>query len=81
MNKVDTMAKKSSPTQIVIRYRNIIGRRYDFKVTIIHTDGEMSLGGEFKEWTAERGITLERSDAVWWAARAHNCRPENEVRK
>ena len=61
MNEVETMAKKSSLTQIVIKYCNVIERRYGFKVAIIHTDGETSLAGEFDEWAAERGITLERS--------------------
>ena len=61
MNEVETMVKKSLLTQIVIRYCNIIERRYGFKVAIIHTDGETSLAGEFKEWTDEQGITLERS--------------------
>lgn len=61
MNEVDTMVKKSSLTQRVITYCNVIERRYGFKVAIIHTDGETSLGDEFKDWRAERGITLERS--------------------
>ena len=49
INKVETMAKKSSLTQIVINYCNVIKRRYGFKVAIIYTDGETSLIGEFKE--------------------------------
>jgi len=53
------IAKKLSLTQVVIRYCNIIKRWYGFKVAIIYTDGEMSLRGDFKEWTTEQGITLE----------------------
>jgi hypothetical protein len=53
INKVEIMAKKSSLTQIVIKYCNIIERRYGFKVAIIYIDGETSLIGEFKEWVAE----------------------------
>jgi len=60
MNKVETMAKKSSLTQIIIKYCNVIERRYGFKVAIIHIDKETSLIGEFKEWVAERGISIER---------------------
>jgi len=54
------MAKKSSLTQIVIKYCNIIKRRYGFKVAIIHIDRETSLIGEFKEWAAKRGISIKR---------------------
>jgi len=43
------MAKKSSLTQIIIKYCNIIERWYGFKVAIIHTDKETSFIGEFKE--------------------------------
>jgi hypothetical protein len=54
------MAKKSFLTQIVIKYCNVIKQQYGFKVAIIHIDGETSLIGEFKEWVAERGITIKR---------------------
>jgi len=47
------MAKKSSLTQIVIKYCNVIERRYGFKVAIIYIDRETSLIGEFKEWAAK----------------------------
>jgi len=43
------MAKKLSFTQIVIKYCNIIKRRYGFKAAIIYIDRETSLIGEFKE--------------------------------
>ena len=49
INKVEIMAKKSSLTQIVINYCNVIKQRYGFKVAIIYIDGETSLIGEFKE--------------------------------
>jgi len=49
INKVEIMAKKSSLTQIVIKYYNIIKRRYGFKVAIIYINREISLIGEFKE--------------------------------
>jgi hypothetical protein len=49
INKVETMAKKLFLTQIVIKYYNIIKRRYSFKVAIIYIDRETSLIGEFKE--------------------------------
>jgi len=43
------MVKKSSLTQRVITYYNIIERQYGFKVAIIYTDGETSLKDEFKD--------------------------------
>jgi len=43
------MAKKSSLTQIIIKYCNIIKRRYSFKVAIIYINRKMSLIGEFKQ--------------------------------
>ena len=49
INKVEIIAKKVSLTQIVIKYYNIIKRRYGFKVAIIYIDREISLIGEFKE--------------------------------
>jgi len=49
INKVETIAKKSSLTKIVIKYCNVIKQRYGFKVAIIYTDRETSLIGEFKE--------------------------------
>ena len=61
INKVEMIAKKLSLTQIVIKYCNVIKRRYGFKVAIIHTDGETSLAGEFNKWAAKQGITLKRS--------------------
>jgi len=54
------MAKKSSLTQIVIKYYNIIKQQYSFKVAIIYIDREMSLIGEFKEWAAKQGISIKR---------------------
>jgi len=53
INKVETMAKKLSLTKIVIKYYNIIKRRYGFKVAIIHINRETSFIGEFKEWAAK----------------------------
>jgi len=47
------MAKKSSLTKIVIKYYNVIKRRYGFKVAIIYINRETSLIGEFKEWVAK----------------------------
>ena len=47
------MAKKSSLTKIVIKYYNVIKRRYGFKVAIIYINREISLIGEFKEWAAK----------------------------
>ena len=61
LNDVEAMAKKSSLPQVVIKYCNVVERRYGFKVAIIHTDGETALGNNFKECMAERGITLEIS--------------------
>jgi len=49
MNKVDIMVKKSSLTQRVITYYNIIKQQYGFKVAIIHIDKETSLKDKFKD--------------------------------
>jgi len=49
INKVEMIAKKLSLTEIVIKYCNIIKRRYSFKVAIIYIDRETSFIGEFKE--------------------------------
>ena len=59
MNDIKAIAKKLSLPQVVIKYYNIVKRRYGFKVVIIHTDREIALGNNFKECIAERGITLE----------------------
>lgn len=61
MNKVKTFAQKSSTTQAIIKYCNVVERRYGFKVVVIHIDNESSLGGKFDDWTAEKGITVEYS--------------------
>ena len=53
INKVEIIAKKLSLTQIVIKYYNIIKRRYGFKVAIIYINRETSLIGEFKEQAAK----------------------------
>ena len=53
INKVEIIAKKSSLTQIIIKYYNIIKRRYGFKVAIIYINRETSLIGEFKKWVAK----------------------------
>ena len=55
------MVKKSSLTQIVIKYYNIIEQWYGFKVAIIHIDGETAFKGDFKECIAEWGISLKIS--------------------
>ena len=44
------MAKKSSLPQVIIKYYNIIKRRYGFKVVIIHINGETALRNDFKEY-------------------------------
>ena len=55
------MAKKSSLPQVVIKYYNIIKRKYSFKVAIIYIDRETALKNNFKEYIAKQGITLKIS--------------------
>ena len=47
------MAKKLSLPYIVIKYYNVIKRRYGFKVIIIYIDGETALRNNFKEYIAK----------------------------
>jgi hypothetical protein len=47
------MAKKSSLTQIVIRYYNVIKWQSSFKVAIIYIDKETSLINKFNEWVTK----------------------------
>jgi len=61
INKVKTFAQKSSTTQVIIKYCNVVERRYGFKVVVIYIDNELSLRGKFDNWTAEKGITVEYS--------------------
>ena len=53
MNKVEIMAKKLSLPQMVINYCNVIKQKYSFKVAIIHTNKEIALRGNFKEYIAK----------------------------
>jgi len=59
LNDVEVIAKKLSLPQVVIKYYNVIKRRYGFKVAIIHIDRETALRNNFKEYIAKQGITLK----------------------
>ena len=56
---MEVIAKKLSLPQVVIKYYNIIKRRYSFKVAIIYTDKETALKNNFKEYIAKQGITFK----------------------
>jgi hypothetical protein len=49
MNKVEIIAKKSSLTQIIIKYCNIIQQQYGFKVAIIYINKEISFISKFNK--------------------------------
>ncbi len=59
LNKVKTMAKKSSLPQITINYYNVIKQQYGFKVIIIYINKEIALRSNFKEAIAKQGIMLK----------------------
>jgi len=47
---MEVIAKKLSLPQVVIKYYNVVKRRYGFKVVIIHIDGETAFKNNFKEY-------------------------------
>jgi transposase InsO family protein len=56
-----THSRKSQAVDIVTEFLNLAQNRYERAVRYFRTDGETSLGSRFKELTAARGITTERS--------------------
>ena len=59
LNNVEAIVKKLSLPQVVIKYCNIIKRKYSFKVAIIYINRETALKNNFKEYMVEQGITLK----------------------
>ena len=53
LNNIEAMAKKSSLPQVIIKYYNIIKKRYSFKVAIIYINRETALKNNFKEYIAK----------------------------
>ena len=53
MNDIEVIAKKLSLPQVVIKYYNVVKRRYGFKVVIIYIDREIAFGNNFKECIAK----------------------------
>ena len=59
LNNIEAIAKKLSLPQVVIKYYNVVKRRYSFKVAIIYINRETALRNNFKEYMAKQKITLE----------------------
>ncbi len=47
---MEVIAKKLSLPQVVIKYYNVIKRKYGFKVAIIHINKKTALRNNFKEY-------------------------------
>lgn len=58
---VYTHPHKGQATGILIRCINTIETRYNGKVVFVHSDGERSLGKEWDNYIAAKGITFETS--------------------
>jgi transposase InsO family protein len=61
MNYVYTTARKSNSLTIVKNFLALALRQYNCDVKVIWLDGKTSLGQEFKDWAAEKGLIIERS--------------------
>ena len=60
MNHVFTKPKKSMTLSTIKEFETWISRRYNQLIRIIRVDGERSLGKDFDDWTAGKGITVEQ---------------------
>ena len=61
MDFVYTHASKSSSTSIVEDFVHLASTRYKRTVRYIRTDGETSLGQQFDQFIASKGISIEKS--------------------
>jgi hypothetical protein len=61
MDFAHTHSRKLQAVDIVTEFLNLAQNRYGRAIRYFRTDGETSLGSRFRELTAARGITTERS--------------------
>ena len=61
MNYIFTKLKKSMTLSTIKEFEAWISRQYNQLIRIIRVDGERSLGKDFDDWTAGKGITVEWS--------------------